>query len=463
LEPYEDPNTSKCYSGCGATAWAMLFGWADYQASVGNPYWDGRWGLYRQNGGYGNDDVAPGSMMDGVKNIIWEIRNHIDTWCGWNCGEWLGATWASDMDEASGYLEDRSYTYIRAKGNNVSIPEKRCRDLVAETIRDRDSPAIVGMGAWEHYPLAYGYRRREWVDCLGTTWAWQKEFYVNMGWGCCDKGWIDAYKVWFGAEIRPYSPANTNELDDVVLYRTSDNQWYFDYHLDGDPDTVGGAWGVAEDDYLPCSGDFDRDGFHDDVGIYSPSTNEWAFDYDRDGDTDHKYFWGWEDTLPLAGDFDRDGQVDDVALLIAPMYPGTPPLWCYDYDRNNDQPFCDDARSWGQEGDLPFAGDFDNDGYVDDVALLRPSDHRCYYDYDHDADTDDDRWYLVSFPAWPIAGDFDLDGYMDDVAFYSPEWVPDPLWWIYFDQGHSGGTAVGWGWVDGIPAVGAFGIAHDPY
>jgi hypothetical protein len=27
------PNTSSCWSGCGATAWAMLFGWVDYRAS----------------------------------------------------------------------------------------------------------------------------------------------------------------------------------------------------------------------------------------------------------------------------------------------------------------------------------------------------------------------------------------------------------------------------------------------
>jgi hypothetical protein len=44
-------NTTSCYSGCGATAWAMLVGWADYQAHNGNAYWAGRTGLYRTNGG----------------------------------------------------------------------------------------------------------------------------------------------------------------------------------------------------------------------------------------------------------------------------------------------------------------------------------------------------------------------------------------------------------------------------
>lgn len=66
----QSPNTSKCVSGCGATAWGMLFGWADYMASKSGSGWEHRWGLYRENGGTGNNVVAPKTMDRGVKNMV---------------------------------------------------------------------------------------------------------------------------------------------------------------------------------------------------------------------------------------------------------------------------------------------------------------------------------------------------------------------------------------------------------
>jgi len=59
----------------------MLFGWGDYQAAIGNPYWAPRNGLYRVNGGYGADAVAPLFRDAGVTNMTWEIRNRIGTFC----------------------------------------------------------------------------------------------------------------------------------------------------------------------------------------------------------------------------------------------------------------------------------------------------------------------------------------------------------------------------------------------
>ncbi|MDW8392595.1 MAG: hypothetical protein RMK84_21010, partial [Oscillochloridaceae bacterium] len=39
IPAYSWPNTNGCWSGCGATAWAMLFGWVDERAAAGNPAW----------------------------------------------------------------------------------------------------------------------------------------------------------------------------------------------------------------------------------------------------------------------------------------------------------------------------------------------------------------------------------------------------------------------------------------
>ena len=102
------PNTSGCWSGCGATAWAMLFGWADNQAAIGNAYWSPRFGLYRQNGGYGVDAVAPPTMDAGVSAMTWEIRNRIGTFCAFGSG----ATPPWSMGGASGYLAGRTGTRL---------------------------------------------------------------------------------------------------------------------------------------------------------------------------------------------------------------------------------------------------------------------------------------------------------------------------------------------------------------
>jgi hypothetical protein len=59
------------------------------------------------------------------------------------------------------------------------------------------------------------------------------------------------------------------------------------------------------------------------------------------------------------------------------------------------------------DGDVPVAGDFDRDGFNDDVAVFRPSNRRWYYDYNHDASTDDivGPWGVKGDRA--VAGDFE--------------------------------------------------------
>jgi hypothetical protein len=197
------PNTSECYSGCGATAWAMLFGWADYQAAIGNPTWINQWGIYRYNGGYGTNAVAPSYMDSGVSNMTWEIRNRIGTFCSFG----LGATFPWEMWKSSGYLVNRSPLGVATRYNGVGVAEDQLRDYAVASIRDRHTPAIIGTGWLNHYPLAYGYhwRSRTVQRCIGW-WCWneteyQREFYVNQGWGG-SAGWVPA-STWFDGEIYP--------------------------------------------------------------------------------------------------------------------------------------------------------------------------------------------------------------------------------------------------------------------
>jgi len=459
IDPHTPPNTKKYWSGCGPTAWAMLFGWADKQAAGSSPYWAGRWGLYRANGGRGGDAVAPALMDDGVKNMIWEIHQDVGVFGLWSAPDhtWYGGTWASNMKDARNYLNGRSHTRIYTWGTDVSIPwyGGAYRKHAISAIRDRGNPAVIGIGWWSHYPLAYGYAYRHW-RALGRNWYTERHFYVNQGWGVAEDeqfgehGWITT-NIWFAGEIRPYAPASTNQIDDLVLFNTSDFKWRYDYGHTGDTNAVSKAWAKNAGN-RPIVGDFDRDGFVDDVAVYRPDST-WHYDYNHNGSTnEHHGPWGWAGDLPIAGDFNRDGFVDDVAVFR----PSTG-VWYYDFHHDGNT----DATSgpWGWPGDLPMAGDFDRDGFWDDVAVFRPATQEGYYDYNHTGVTDEHHHHWGTDAGLPVAGDFDGDGFVDDIAIF----IPDIGGWL-IDYDHNGtpNYMVWWGNSVDLPAAGAFGDNEDP-
>jgi hypothetical protein len=204
LSFYPPPGVSSCPSGCGATAWAMLFGWADNQAdSLHWSYWRPRWGIYRQNGGYGVNARAPFFMDAGTKNMTWDIRDDIDTWCAFGSAP----TFPSDMDEASDYLKGRSGTKISTHYNVFGVKETRLRNYASHSIMYRSTPAIIGTGWLKHYPLAYGYQwwsrkvKKCFIWCWTTT-EYSRQFWVNQGNGGSGNGWISA-STWFAGEIYP--------------------------------------------------------------------------------------------------------------------------------------------------------------------------------------------------------------------------------------------------------------------
>ena len=216
LRPGQWPNDTGCASGCGATAWAMLFGWADWRASLGDPNWAHRWGIYRQGGGWGLDAVAPTNMHSGqpesagVKGMIWEIRGHIDTFCSFG----QGATAPWDMDEAAEYLEGRTGTSLSGRGSRIGIRYDKYRDAAIAAITGRGAPAIVTSGWFlgGHYPLAFGYHWRVRDKCDFGLFCYMVndyQFLVNQGWGYENGIWwywewdVIPGKTWFVGEIFP--------------------------------------------------------------------------------------------------------------------------------------------------------------------------------------------------------------------------------------------------------------------
>ncbi len=196
-----------CPSGCGATAWAMLFGWADHQAWNGNNYWKPRWGLYRKNGGaYPAPDAdAPSTQTQGINNITLEIRQDINSFCWYD----RSGTYPWNMDDAEDYFKNRTGTKLETDYSTFGITWSGLRDDAISSIRDRKTPAIIGTGWFTHYPLAYGYAWRSRVVSKWCFFNWciedveyNRSFYVNQGWGGYKNGWISA-STWFVGEIFP--------------------------------------------------------------------------------------------------------------------------------------------------------------------------------------------------------------------------------------------------------------------
>jgi len=197
----EAPNTSSCVSGCGATAWAMLLGWVDFRASHPGSIYAKRWGVFRANGGTGVDVVAPRTLDNGVRNMQWEIRNDIDTFCF----KGSGATVPWKMIRVANYLNGRSALKVSDKYSIIGAKRSDLRGIAAASISERGTPAIIGTGWLAHYPLAYGYQRRErWVyrKVLSDYKQYQREFYVNQGWSGSSNGWIPA-ETWYAGTVRP--------------------------------------------------------------------------------------------------------------------------------------------------------------------------------------------------------------------------------------------------------------------
>lgn len=194
-------NNFPCWSGCGATAWAMLFGWADHQATLGNAAWSGRFGIYRQDGGFGADADAPRFMDGGIRNIMMEIRGYIKTYCN-SGGGW---TQSSDMGEAYRYLQGRTGTRLHSLYSNgwwiFGTTEDDVRNRAISVIQS-GRPVVIGRDS--HFPLAWGYAQQSRQNCFlfFCSTEYNRWFYVNQGWGGSSNGWVTA-NAWFAGDITP--------------------------------------------------------------------------------------------------------------------------------------------------------------------------------------------------------------------------------------------------------------------
>ena len=197
---YDQYQFGRCMTGCGATAWALLFGWVDVQAARGSSKWRRHAGIYRRFGTRSGpvSTVAPRRLDEGARNMIQQIRSHIRTFCIFN----NGATFPWRMGDAKQYLSGRCTAKLYTNYSRVGIRWDNLRDKARNHIVHYKTPAVIGTGWLKHYPLAWGYKSRR--RTYGWGWAsytrYQRKFYVNQGWGGRGNGWVDA-KTWFAGRI----------------------------------------------------------------------------------------------------------------------------------------------------------------------------------------------------------------------------------------------------------------------
>lgn len=219
------PNTSGCASGCGATVWAMIFGWADHMAHLGDSRWAGAANFYRADG---KKDGAPtgapewmwndvpgrlrtarkaSNLLSGPANIVLEIRGLMGDWGASGC-TLSGSRFTAPqiMGQATKFMPGRVTTDLTADYDGASVMTHEGKTKAKRRIDDKQVVAI-GIGHYSHYPLAYGFedaRFAQW-DASKRRWARvsrHQRFVVHMGWGHPGSSNVP-YDTWFQGWIEP--------------------------------------------------------------------------------------------------------------------------------------------------------------------------------------------------------------------------------------------------------------------
>jgi Divergent InlB B-repeat domain len=137
--------------------------------------------------------------------------------------------------------------------------------------------------------------------------------------------------------------------------------------------------------------------------------------------------------IPIVGDWNGSG-TDDIGIYSAADSAGRGSRWHLDPNGNEKWNGCENdrcIRSFGQEGDLPVAGDW-NGGGKDKIGVFRPSTGEWFLDLDGDRRNDNcsiDRC-IASFGQQddlPVIGDWAGTG-ISNVGVFRPstgEWLLD--------------------------------------
>jgi hypothetical protein len=233
IQGWRAPNPSGCYSGCAATAWAMMFGWADVRASVaGDPFAANGAGLFRTGATRSGDPaaVAPewfytdGSDVHDPQHspidadaaaMTVEIRGYLDNWAVTGCslnGERFTAP--AVMAQAFQYYQGRANISLTADYDGALVNTTEGREKAKNVMTNKHRPVILGIGNLgnqdAHYPLGVGWGASTyqlWNRAGGQSSVTHDYFVVYMGFGNRHFTQVGA-ATWFQGWLSPTTDKN---------------------------------------------------------------------------------------------------------------------------------------------------------------------------------------------------------------------------------------------------------------
>ncbi len=156
--------------------------------------------------------------------------------------------------------------------------------------------------------------------------------------------------------------------------------------------------------------------FADTIGVYNPAVNQFRLrNSNTAGGVDQTANFGQPGDIPVVGDWNGDGIKDPgvfrpstgqfiIKKLTITLPFGVTPIL---------------TITFGQNGDLPVAGDWNNDG-VESVGVFRPSAGQFFLTDDNVANPNVDHSPIFGVAGdLPVAGDFNSDG-RDTVGVFRP-------------------------------------------
>jgi hypothetical protein len=200
-------------------------------------------------------------------------------------------------------------------------------------------------------------------------------------------------------------------------------------------------------------GDWDCDGTAT-PGLYRQSD---GFVYLRNSNTQGianiRFFFGNPGDVPLAGDFNNDG-CDSLSIYR----PSEARFYIINKLGSDDEGLgaADFTFLFGNQGDKPVVGDWDGDG-IDEIGLHRESTGFFYFRHTLDTGIADGQFFFGDPGDRFVAGDWGIVDGIDTPAVYRPSNTT-----FYFRHTNTQGNAdaeIVWGRSWWLPVAGEFGLS----
>jgi len=172
-----------------------------------------------------------------------------------------------------------------------------------------------------------------------------------------------------------------------------------------------------------------------------------------EGNADLRFFFGDAGDIPLAGDFNNDG-CDTLSIYR----PSEARFYIINKLGANDGGLgpADFSFLFGNLGDKPVVGDWDGDG-VDEIGLHRESTGLFYYRTTLTTGIADDQFFFGDPGDRFVAGDWGIVDGVDTPAVFRPSNTT-----FYFRHNNTQGNAdaqIVWGKSSWLPVAGPFSLS----